>query len=567
MSVYSNHFTAPIPQNEQVRDDEVQNHAGGFVFTVDPFVRLRRFLILGAVGGTYYVGERELVLENAKCVQECLAIDGLRTVAEIVDVSVQGRAPKQSPGIFALALACKYADFEARKAAFEAIPRVCRTGSTLQEFTKCLKSMRNFGAGVRKAFAAWYNGKSPDRLAYQLAKYQQRGGVSHRDILRMARVVPSTPAHEAALRWACGAPLTERTVRRKGREEASYPDVSEYLPKFLSAFEELKAAPGPNVVAQMIAEHGFTWEMVPTEFLGSRVVWDALAQKMPIGALLRNLGRLTSVGLIEPFSEVSKLVCEQLGDAQRLKNGRIHPLSVLVALKTYQGGRGRSGLVWTPSAQIVDALDDAYYLSFGTVEPTGKRRMIALDVSGSMRHPELAGMRGITPRVGSAAMAMLTMRTEKDWHAVGFTAGSLATGGMSFTNTKTPSYYGSRGDGITPLPLSGKQRLDDVIRVIDGWDFGGTDVALPMRYAMAKKIPVDCFEVYTDNETWAGEVHPWVALEDYRQKMGIDARLVCVAMTATEYTVADPNDPRQLDVVGFDTSVPAIMSDFIKGEI
>ena len=88
-----------------------------------------------------------------------------------------------------------------------------------------------------------------------------------------------------------------------------------------------------------------------------------------------------------------------------------------------------------------------------------------------------------------------------------------------------------------------------------------------MRYAMAKKIPVDCFEVSTDNETWAGEVHPWVALEDYRQKMGIDARLVCVAMTATEYTVADPNDPRQLDVVGFDTSVPAIMSDFIKGEI
>jgi 60 kDa SS-A/Ro ribonucleoprotein len=174
MSVYSNHFNAPVPQNEQARDDEVKNNAGGFVFGVDPFVRLRRFLILGAQGGTYYVGERKLVLENAKCVQECLRLDGLRTVKEIVDVSVQGRAPKQSPGIFALALACKYADYDARKLALESIPKVCRTGATLQEFTACLKGMRTFGAGVRKAYAAWYNGKPADKLAYQLAKYQQR---------------------------------------------------------------------------------------------------------------------------------------------------------------------------------------------------------------------------------------------------------------------------------------------------------------------------------------------------------------------------------------------------------
>jgi 60 kDa SS-A/Ro ribonucleoprotein len=395
--------------------------------------------------------------------------------------------------------------------------------------------------------------------------------MSHRDILRLTRVVPSTPAHEAALRWACGAPLTERTVKRKGRGETTYPDVSEHLPKLLAAFEELKSATAPEAVAQMIAEHGFTHEMIPSEFLGSSVVWDALAQNMPIGAMIRNLGRMTAVGLIAPMSETQKLVCERLGDVKRLKGGRIHPLNVLVALKTYQSGKGRSGLTWTPSAQLIDALDDAYYLSFGAVEPTGKRRMIALDISGSMQRPYLAGMTGITPRIGSAAMAMLTMRTEKDWHAVGFTAGSLGPGGMGFSNAER--YNGRWGwgaghqDGITPLALSAKQRLDDVIRTIEGLDFGGTDVALPMRYATAQKIPVDCFEIYTDSESWAGDVHPWVALEEYRQKMGIDARLICVAMSATEYTVADPNDPRQLDVVGFDTSVPAIMSDFIKGGI
>ena len=33
---------------------------------------------------------------------------------------------------------------------------------------------------------------------------------------------------------------------------------------------------------------------------------------------------------------------------------------------------------------------------------------------------------------------------------------------------------------------------------------GGTDCAQPMLYAKRKKLAVDVFIVYTDNETWAG---------------------------------------------------------------
>ena len=51
--------------------------------------------------------------------------------------------------------------------------------------------------------------------------------------------------------------------------------------------------------------------------------------------------------------------------------------------------------------KIVDALDKAFYLSFGSVEATGKRVLLALDVSGSMSGGEIAGMTGITPHVGS----------------------------------------------------------------------------------------------------------------------------------------------------------------------
>ena len=85
-----------------------------------------------------------------------------------------------------------------------------------------------------------------------------------------------------------------------------------------------------------------------------------------------------------------------------------------------------------------------------------------------------------------------------------------------------------------------------------------------MVYAKQNRIEVDAFVVYTDNETWAGGIHPSQALVQYRQAMGIDAKLIVVGMTATESTIADPSDPGMLDVVGFDASCPAVMADFVR---
>jgi 60 kDa SS-A/Ro ribonucleoprotein len=95
-------------------------------------------------------------------------------------------------------------------------------------------------------------------------------------------------------------------------------------------------------------------------------------------------------------------------------------------------------------------------------------------------------------------------------------------------------------------------------------NFGATDCALPMLDALERKQKVDAFIIFTDNETWAGEVHPVQALKQYRQKMGIQAKLIVCAMTATGFTVADPNDAGMLDVVGFDSNVPALISDFVS---
>ena len=68
-------------------------------------------------------------------------------------------------------------------------------------------------------------------------------------------------------------------------------------------------------------------------------------------------------------------------------------------------------------------------------------------------------------------------------------------------------------------------RLDDAVKAINNLPHGGTDCAIPMTWALQNKVPVDGFVTYTDNETWAGDIHPSQALQMYRQKVGVAAVL------------------------------------------
>ena len=119
-------------------------------------------------------------------------------------------------------------------------------------------------------------------------------------------------------------------------------------------------------------------------------------------------------------------------------------------------------------------------------------------------------------------------------------------------------------EGITPLDISPRWRLDSVVKRIGGLPFAGTDCSLPMRWALNARVEVDVFCVYTDSETWAGPVHPAQALREYRERSGIPAKLVVVGMVSNGFSIADPDDAGMMDVVGFDTGTPAILADFAR---
>lgn len=94
-------------------------------------------------------------------------------------------------------------------------------------------------------------------------------------------------------------------------------------------------------------------------------VWDALLQKMPLTAMIRNLGKMTSIELLGDSTDQASLVCKKLVDEDALKKARIHPFSVLLAMKQYRASRGDKGkLTWRPNKDISKALEAAFYLSF-----------------------------------------------------------------------------------------------------------------------------------------------------------------------------------------------------------
>ena len=534
-----------IPQRAPLRG-QAPNSAGGHVRAVEVWTRLRRFLILGSEGGSYHASEWTLTRENADAVAEAVREDGSRAVAEIVRVSKAGRAPKNDPALFALAVAAGADEAETRRAALVALPQVARTGTHLFTLASLVEGFRGWGRGLRRAVGRWYAAQSVDALALQAIKYRRREGLSHRDLLRLAHPARSVSAgnptrdvsdeHRRLFAW----------IVRSGSTDG--------LPRLVEGFERAQAAQTPEQAAELVRGYRLPREALRPEHLASPAVWDALLDDMPMTALIRNLATMTRVGVFAPGSDCTRRAVAQLGDRERIRRERVHPIAVLAALRTYASGRsGRGRGRWVPVRELVDALDAAFYRAFENVEPAGVRLLLALDVSGSMGSGEGAGVPGLTPRDASAALALVTAATEPAYETVGFYAGK---GGIK-----------AGADGLAPRPLSPRQCLDDAIQTVLNLPFGGTDCALPMLYTQALEREIDAFVILTDSETWAGDVHPAKALRDYRRASGIDARLVVVGMVSNGFSIADPADPGMLDVVGFEIATPQLISDFARGAL
>lgn len=529
------------PQNVRTpgRSDEVKNNAGGFVFKVSDRDRLERFLILGTDGATYYVSSKVQVDQSIDMLKRLIASDEAMVLATIKDVSTGGRALKNTPAIFALAAVLTFGTNKA--AARAAVNDVVRTGTHLFEFTEYLKALGGMGRAKRSALAGWYEAKTPEQLAYQAVKYRQRDGWTHRDVFRIAHPVG-----------------VEKSVGNFILGKDSFGAEDERL---IGAFRLMQKAGSVKEVIAVLNEYkNLPWETIPTQFLTDAKVWKTLFYNNQLNgqALVRNITRLSRNGAFKDLSFAADYAA-RLVDEEMIAKTRLHPINYLNASVVHTDGqRGRStgwGYAsrtkdWQTSSVISDALQEGFHLAFKAVEPAGKRTMLAIDVSGSMSSPAM-GLDLSCAQV-SAAVAMTVARTEPAHEIRGFTSGG--------------GYYGGSAE-LKDLGITSKSNFSDAMRKVQARNFGGTDCAQPMLWAKENGVEIDTFVVITDNETWAGRVKPTQALKQYRDAMGIDARLAVMAVAGSDFTIADPTDGRSMDFVGFDSNAPKVLADFSAGRI
>lgn len=536
MKQYTRHFMTRTPQSLKIpRSGQIPNRAGGWAFPVDDEVQANRFLILGSANGSYYASPKELTRENIACLDRLLEDGkGPWLVDRIRDVSTSGRAPRQDPCIFALAFCIRQGDLDTRRKAAGAVPEVCRTGTHLAGLAEALKAFPGPSGGtgwspvVKRAIQSWFESKNDEQLAYQLIKYRQRQGWSTRDFLRKARPGGHQPdsMRGALYHWATGY------------------GVSDGVPGMVEAFVELQ---NPEMTSQRAIEYikhfRLPWEAVPDRFARDLDVQEALFWNMPMTALVRQLGRLTSIGLLTPGDERTRRVVSRVTTEEALSKARIHPLNLYVAAEIYNSGFGMLGkLKWQAIPEITEALGVGFFRAFGNIEPTGKKIVVGVDCSGSMTTRVLNVP--MEAREAAFAMAAVTLRSEPHSRGVAFS-----------THAEEFDLHGV--ESLQDLGVRARNIMERV--------HGGTDVAQPILLAGRQQWDVDAFLTCTDNETWFGSIHPIEALWQYRQSSERDTKLISAAFTATSYSVTpDHDDSGTMAMIGFDESLPQLVNDFIK---
>lgn len=520
MKNYSKSLT-PISQQKPLPGQNMtKNNAGGYGFDVSPQERLERFLLIGSEGGTYYVSEQKLTEENATNVISYLKTDGLTVVQTVVNFAVERRAPKTDAGIFVLALAATYGDEETKSAAYNGISKVCQTATHLFTFLANVQLLRGWSRGLRSGVSKFYTNRPAEKVAYQMAKYRSRSGFTHMDALRLSHAKPTDKAMEQIFKYAVG--------KASALESGS---------TLINAFERAQTMENSKDLAGLISEFNLTWEMIPSEKLNDAKVLTALLENMPLTALMRNLNRFSYNDMTNGNTATVKTIVSRLTDATLVAEAGLHPVNVVNSMMTYASGRGDKGTkTWTPNQNIVDALSETFELALKALVPTGKNILLGVDVSGSMS--DKAGGTTMSCAQIANVLAFTILKNEKNAEMVWFD-----------TDIKTPT-------------LGRRSSLDQIIKHTPNG--GGTDCAQPFVHALKQGTKYDAILIFTDTETWAGPRHGAQLLEEYRRKFNRDVKVVEIALAGVHSSTIPDNDKNLLRVVGFDSSVVDVISQFLE---
>ena len=506
--------------------------------------------------------------------------NGSFVVKTLTKFRTENRTPKLDAIIFTLALCCRCNDQETKRSAYASLPEICRNPANLFQFLSFCKSVSagsGWGRAHRRAVANWYlkhadrtsyddndpeieGADSLKRLVYHLFKYQSRYGWSHKDVFRLCHFKESelkerTPVKYLVLFFTSSL----NHFRNRGKEvlKDMKDDCKSEFEKLVDGYIKAKSCQSMDELIGLIYEFHIPREVVPSRMLNYKGVWQALLRRMPLTALIRNLGKMSSLGVFEKDSAEENLTIEKLTNSDILMKSKVHPFTILVALNQYRKGRGERGsLKWQVNQDICEALENAFYLSFNVIrtldekssdEKSRKNYLLAMDVNGSMNAPVM-GTPAITARDTAAALAMVTVRSGHSCTVVAF----------SGENGKSK---------IKDVDILNTDLLPEVLEKFSVIDPGNVDCSLLLQEATEAKVgqssilrkeSYDVFIVYTSFQTEFSEKEA-----ELLQQYNSESRFVLCGLTNS--LPQNSVTPKLLEITGFDSYTPSLINEFLAG--
>ncbi len=486
-------------------------------------------LTTGTLGTTFYASGEQLGTEALSILTAMRKKDSSFLARALVWAREQGYM-KTLP---TLGLAVHSAGRGSVKESFEAIfDRVIRIPDDLRTFVSLctgdiVEGRKGLGGMTHTAARAWISNKLTE---YWILKYGSSNSEhpTLRDILRMVRPLPTSPAQSELFRYIVKGEL--------GDDETLNPK--------LRAYEQLKKSTDEQEIIECIRKGRLPFEVVvPAVQEMTPAIWTELLYQAPYQNLLRNLATFTRHGVFNDEKNISYAV-EKLTNKAAIEQAKILPFRFFNAWKKYSESTDAD-------SRIADALRQALELSFVNMPELGSGTVaLGIDVSGSMSN-QVAGQKGSIRYCDIAG---------------------IFTGALLKRIKDRAISLPFEGRVVSADGISGR---DDIMvtaeKIFEMSHGGSTAVGAPIEYLLKNNIAVDTFIGVTDDQDWAyGEgfecggsfIELW---RQYKKNVNPNAKAFLVTIAPYRDAVAPKSEKDVYLIYGWNANALKFIASTLNG--
>lgn len=425
---------------------ETVNQAGGTAFSFPDKLALAQFAVTGTFNNVFYANAEDQ-LESVKAL---VAKVDSAFIAKLAVYSHESAFMKDMPA-YLLAVLHARQESELLAAVFG---RVVSTFKMLSNFVQIVRSgvtgRKSFGTSTKRLIQEW--------LARKTAMQTFNGSIGLSD--------PSVSDVIKMVHPNVGDDITKDAVYAYLTEARGWESKLGNLPDDLKAFEALKkgeASVVPNIPFRALTNVNLSVEQ-----------WRDIARNMPFNTLRQNLNMLSRRKVFDD-SDFLIEIAEKLSSQDEVLKSKVMPFQLFTA---YQN-------TTELPVELTNALQNAAEISTQNVPTFGKKTLVFVDVSGSMR----SSVTGYRPGVPQSKTSCVDV------------AALMASCVLRQNNNAEVVLFDTSVHRVT---LNPRDSIVSNAQKIAQFYGGGTDLSVAMADANRNKSMADTVIYVSDNMSWAG---------------------------------------------------------------